>query len=173
MSQRVTARPVLIASCACGAVTVEAAGRPITSAVCYCDDCQAGARQVEAMPGAPRVQDGDGGTSYVFYRKDRVRTASGAELLHALKLKPNSATNRVMATCCNSAMFLNFDDAKHWVNVYRSRLRGDPPPLEMRFGTRFRPSGVELPNDVPSYPGYPFRLIAKLILARLAMLIST
>ncbi len=48
-------------------------------------------------------------------------------LLKGLKLKEKSATNRVVATCCNSAMVLNFDDGKPWVSVYRRRLAGDVP----------------------------------------------
>src|SRR5260370_34280610 len=99
------------ASCACGSVAFEAIGAPITSVVCYCDDCQEGSRQIEALPNARPVRDPDGGTAYSVYRKDRVKCSRGALLLKSHKIREKSATNRVIATCCNSAMFLNFDDA--------------------------------------------------------------
>ncbi len=38
-----------IARCACGSVGIEASGTPITSVVCYCDSCQEGYRQIEAL----------------------------------------------------------------------------------------------------------------------------
>jgi hypothetical protein len=40
------------ACCTCGKVELEAMGVPITSVVCYCDDCQAGAQQIETLPNA-------------------------------------------------------------------------------------------------------------------------
>ena len=157
-------------TCACGRVELEARGAPILCAACYCDDCQEAGRRIEALPGAAPAKGADGGTEYVVYRKDRVRYTRGAELLQRQKLREGSPTNRWVAGCCNSAMSLDFDDAKHWVDVYRVRLTGDKPPLEMRVSTRFKPAGAALPADVPQYPGYPFKFIAKLIGARFAML---
>jgi hypothetical protein len=82
-----------------------------------------------------------------------------------------SATNRVVASCCDSAMFVNFDDARHWVCVYRARFQGEVPPVQMCICTKFKPHNVNLPPDIPSYSGYPARLIAKLVAARVAMLL--
>jgi hypothetical protein len=164
------ARSLLKAYCTCGRVALELRGAPITSLACYCNDCQAGARQIEALPGAPLVQAPDGGTAYAVYRKDRVQTIEGADLLKSLKLKPGSPTNRVIASCCNTAMFLNFDDGKHWVDIYRERAGASAPPLEMRICTKFAPEGASVPCDVPAYAGYPLPFIAKLIGAKLAML---
>jgi hypothetical protein len=157
------ANSTLIASCRCGSVVLEATGAPIGSVVCYCDDCQAGARQIEALPDAGPVKDPDGGTAYVIYRKDRVSCSQGAALLKAYKIRESSATNRVVATCCNSAIVLNFDDRKHWVDVYRSRMQGDVPPLQMRICTKFRPGNGDVPRDVPSHRGYPFGFLVKLV----------
>jgi hypothetical protein len=156
------------AACACGQVGFEGLGAPIVSLVCYCDDCQEAARQLEALPNAPAVQDADGGTGYINFRKDRVRCSNGAALLMAYKIRKNSPTNRHVATCCNSTMLLNFDDSKHWANLYRVSVRGNMPPVEMRICTKFKTG--EIPNDVPGYPGYPFKFIAKLMAARIAML---
>ena len=166
------AHTLLTASCACGRVGLELHGTPIGSVVCYCDDCQAGARQIEALPGAPKVQGLDGGTGYVVYRRDRVSRARGGDLLKPLKIRSASATNRMVASCCNSAMLLCFDDWKHWIDVYRERIGTHPPPASMRVCTRFAPRYVDIPADVPCYPGYPPRLLAKLMGARLAMLVG-
>jgi hypothetical protein len=164
------ARTPLKVYCNCGRVALELKGAPITSIVCYCNDCQAGARQIEALSGAPLVQAPDAGTAYAVYRKDRVQNIEGADLLKSLKLKPASPTNRVIASCCNTAMFLNFDDSKHWVDIYRERLGASAPPLEMRVCTKFAPEGTAISADVPAYTGYPFPLVTKLIGAKLAML---
>ena len=160
---------LLIARCSCGSVELEASGAPIVSNVCYCDDCQEGGRQIETLPRAPAVRDADGGTAYLVYRKDRVRCSKGAPLLKGYKIKEKSATNRVVAGCCNSAMLLNFDDSKHWVDVYRARIQGDAPPLQMRICTKFKPGTGDIPEDVPHYPSFSFKFIAKLIAARIAM----
>lgn len=159
----------MIAACACGSVEIKATDTPIACAVCYCDDCQAGARHMEALPGAPRVLDAAGGSAYVVYRKDRVCCIKGAALLEPYKIRATSATNRVVASCCNSAMLLNFDDWKHWVDIYRARIRGPAPPVQMYMCTRFASAVTDGPPDVPQFQGYPIRLLAKLIKARLAM----
>jgi hypothetical protein len=160
------------AACACGNVELEASGAPIVSVVCYCDDCQEGSRQIETLPNAQPVLDPDGGTAYVVYRKDRVRCSKGDAYLKRLKIRPDSATNRAIATCCNSALLLDFDDAKHWVDVYRSRVQGELPPLQMRVCTKFKPAHGEVPNDVPSYPRFSLRFLGKLLGARIAMLLG-
>ncbi len=166
------AHTLLTASCACGRVGLELRASPIASVVCYCDDCQAGARQIEALPGALKVQGSDGGTAYVVYRRDRVSRVRGADLLKPLKIRATSSTHRVVASCCNSAMLVGFDDSKHWIDVYRERIDADAPPASMRVCTRFAPGGVRLPADVPLYAGYPLRLLTKLMGAKLAMLVG-
>jgi hypothetical protein len=162
----------LTASCSCGSVELKASGAPIVSAVCYCADCQRGARQIEALPDAGPVMDPDGGTAYILYRKDRIACSKGAALLKSYKIKENSVTNRVVATCCNSPMFMNFDKGPFWVSAYRARFPGDDlPPLQMRICTRSKPAAAALPDDVPGYPGYPLRLMARLLASGAAMLL--
>ena len=159
------------ARCSCGSVTLEVNGPPITSVVCYCDDCQEGSRQIEALPNARLVRDPDGGTSYVLYRKDRVRFSRGAHLVKGYKIREKSPTSRIVATCCNSAMILNFDDGKWWVDVYRASIHGDVLPLQMRICTKFKSGNSDVPSDVPSYSTFPVKFIAKLIAAKIAMLL--
>lgn len=161
----------ITASCSCGSVELKAIGAPIISVVCYCDDCQEGSRQIEALPSARPVLDPDGGTAYVLYRKDRVQCSKGEHLLQSNKIKVKTATNRIVATCCNSAMFMKFDDGRHWVPVYRARFQGDAPPLQMRICTKFKPKSSSVTSDLPSYTGYPFKFLAKLLAAWIPMLL--
>ena len=53
----------MIATCICGSVGIEMVGAPIVSVVCCCDDCQEGARRIEALSGAPAVLDAAGGSA--------------------------------------------------------------------------------------------------------------
>jgi hypothetical protein len=160
------------ARCSCGNVEIETLGAPIASVVCYCDTCQAGSRRIEALTNAAPILGPDGGTAYILFRKDRVRYAKGAELLKGYKVDQNLATNRVVATCCSSAMFMRLDDAMHWVPVYRGRFQTDVPPLQWRICTKFKPTNAEIPTDVPSSPMYPAGLMWKLLTSRLSMRFS-
>ena len=156
--------------CACGKVEYEATEPAILAVVCYCDDCQAAGRRIEALPNAPPVLDADGGTSCVLYRKDRVRCVRGAEFVSKLKLRDKTATNRLVATCCNSGLAMTFDDSKHWVPLFRARFRGEVRPLDMRICTKFAPDPDKIPTDVPAHKSFAFSFLAKLIGSRIAML---
>jgi hypothetical protein len=159
------------AACACGKVELEAQGAPITAAICYCGDCQAGGRMIEALPNAPKVLNDDGGSDYILYRKDRARVVKGAELLKPLKLKDGSSTSRVIATCCNSAVMLTFDGAQHWLDFYRNRvIGGSVPSVQMLVCTESAPAPERLPIGVPSYRTHSLPLIGKLLRAKLAMM---
>jgi hypothetical protein len=164
-----TAKARAHASCKCGSVEFGATGPAITSVVCYCDDCQEGSRRVEALADAPRVREPDGATAYVLYRKDRFTCVRGDHLLQDLRLRETSPTKRVIASCCNSPMFLDFEKG-HWLSIYRARFANAPPP-QMRIQTRFTPGGTEIPHDVPAYASFPFSFVVKLLLARIAMLL--
>ena len=159
------------AQCSCGAVVVALQGAPLGSFACYCDTCQEGSRRLEALPQAPTVRQFDSGTEHVLYRKDRVAYAKGREFLKGYTLDQSPKTNRVVATCCNSAMMMRFDDARHWIGIYRARLGPNAPPVEMRICTSFLPAGTVLPNDVPAYPNYAPAFLMRLLASRIAMLL--
>jgi hypothetical protein len=142
----------------------------MTSTVCYCDTCQEGSRQIEALPGAPPILGPDGGTPYILYRKDRVNYTKGAGLLKAYKTDEKSTTSRVVASCCNSAIVMRFDDAKYWVPMYRARFEGDLPPLQFRLCTKFKPANAQIPTDIPSSKMYPPGFMWVLLSTRLSML---
>jgi len=156
---------MIVARCTCGKVKIEMQGKPIASVACYCDDCQEGSRQLEALPGAAALRDAAGGTGYVLYRKDRIVYRRGRDLLEAHKLDRASATNRMVAKCCNAAMVVTFDDIRHWAPVYRDRLGAAAPALEWRICTKFVPEGVEVPKDVPSFAMYPLGMMVRLVLS--------
>jgi hypothetical protein len=156
--------------CACGSVELEARGAPIMGAACYCEDCREGSRRIAALPNGHHACNPDGGTEYVLYRKDRVACSKGSGLLRGLKNRDESPTSRVVAACCDSPLYLDFEKG-HWLSVYRARLGEDAPPPEMRVQTKSRPAGSDLPDDVPAYRGYPLKFVAKILAARIAMLL--
>ena len=156
------------ASCKCGKVEFEMIGLPIMCVACYCDDCQAASQQIEALPNASAVREPDGGTAYVLYRKDRFKCIRDEQFLQNHRLLENSPTRRVIASCCNSAMFLDFEKG-HWVSVYRARI-ADAPSLQMRIQTKFSSNPAQMRNDIPTYSTFPMRFILNLVLARVAML---
>ena len=160
------------ARCACGGVEYEAIGTPITSVICYCASCQQAGRAFERLPAAPPVLETDGGTAAILYRKDRVRCVQGQEHLKEYRLKPESPTRRLVATCCNTAMFLDFTKG-HWLSMYRCRFLKGAPEIEMRVMTRDRRASVALPNDVPNYRGHSGRFMVKLLAAWIAMRFQT
>lgn len=149
--------------CQCGAVECVGTGRPIGTAVCYCDDCQAAGHQLEKLPGAPSVLDADGGTALSLFRVNRFEVTRGAEQLTAHKLRPESATNRMVARCCNSAMYLGFDRGPHWVSTIQNRFVGAKPAIEYRHMTKFRTSALPYPDAVPTYSGFPLRFLGTVL----------
>ncbi|MDB5456449.1 MAG: hypothetical protein JWP92_2034 [Caulobacter sp.] len=163
-----TSPKTLTASCRCGEVAFDVVGPSIVSAACYCESCQEAGRRIEQLAGAPPVLGADGGTAFVLHRKDRIRCVRGGERLRAHRLKPESTTRRMVASCCNSAMFLDFTKG-HWLSLYRDRLSDGAPPLEMRVMTADRREGVALSRDVPNYATHSGQFMWKLPCAWAAM----
>lgn len=155
-------------TCECGGVKLGLQGTPILTALCYCDDCQQGSKNLEKLSGAPPVREADGSTAYVLWRKDRVEVLDGEELIEEHQLREDAPTDRVTASCCNTAMYLNFRKG-HWFTLYRRRF-ANPPPLEMGVYTKFMDGFDEDTAVVRSYRTFPLRFIGKVALARLAMI---
>jgi hypothetical protein len=122
-----------IAGCRCGQVKLEVLGEPIVSTVCHCSSCQKAGRLLEDLPGASHILDETGGTPFVLFRKDRLRCAHGAAFLAEHRLKADSPTRRIVATCCNTAMFLDFTKG-HWISIYRERLALDQATVKRKSG---------------------------------------
>jgi hypothetical protein len=148
--------------CQCGRVECLGIGAPILAATCYCSDCRAAARQIEAA-GGPPVADPDGGTALSLFRNDRFSHSRGAELLVPHKLRADSPTSRMVASCCNSALYLRFADGRFWVSVMNNRMLGAQPEIEARLETRNRDSTLPWPDDAPRYATFPKRWLFRLL----------
>jgi len=153
--------------CRCGKVRLEISGPPIVRCICYCKNCQEGARRLQELAGADIIMGNDGGTDYAAFRKDHVRVVGG-EHLEEHRLERGAPTRRLNARCCNTAMFLDFTKG-HWLSVYRNRLPADLPPPTMRINTAELSSDADLPADMANYPGHSGKFVLKLLLAWLAM----
>jgi hypothetical protein len=156
------------AVCRCGETMIELTGDPIQSVICYCESCRTAGREFERDLGAPQTVNADGGVDYCLYRKDRVKIAHGAHHLREYRLKPESPTRRVVASCCGSPMFLDFTPG-HWLTIFRDRLSGRAPEPQMRIMTKDKPEGLELSNAIPAYDTMPPRFMIKLLAAWAAM----
>ncbi len=156
-------------SCRCGAVRIVLEAAPFLAAVCYCDDCQAAGTRLAALEGAPAVLDADGGTAYAMVRKDRVQIEFGEEHLAEFRLKPDAPTRRVVATCCNTPMFLDVS-AAHWLTLYSDRMPASARrPVEMRVMTKYRNSDLPFPDAAPTYREHTLRFVFKVLGAWIAM----
>jgi hypothetical protein len=159
-----------IASCACGCVRLGTSGEPIITAICHCDDCQAGARLLKSMGAAGDFQDPWGGTAYATYRDDRLAWIRGADRLRGVKLGADAPTTRFLATCCNTPMCLKHGPG-WWTSVYRGRLGAAAPPCTMRLQTRYIPSDAPaaLPDSLPRHRRFAVGFILRLMAAGLRM----
>ena len=137
-------------SCACGAFRFEVHGTPIISAECHCKSCSSAARRLETLPVPEVIQTIHGGTRYVLYRKDRISLLAGTENLGEFRLGPKASTRRVLASCCNTPIFLEFKGG-HWLSLYGNLWKqNELPPLELRTMTQDAPNRASVPDDVPS-----------------------
>jgi len=152
------------AVCQCGETTIELIGNPIESAICYCESCRTAGRGFERDLGAPQTVRADGGVEYCIYRKDRVKIETGAQHLREYRLKPQSPTRRVVATCCNSPMFADFTSG-HWLSLYRGRLSGHAPEPRVCVMAKDKLEGTEPPKGIPSYDTFSPGVMIKLLVA--------
>ena len=156
-------------SCACGTVRMAVKGEPITVSECHCTSCRDAAARMAALPGAQAVRGENGGTHFVLYRKDRVRFLAGREMLRNFRLGPDRQTRRVIASCCNTPVLLEFKGG-HWVSLYGNLWHGQElPPLRLRTMTGDAPEGVVPADSVPSGRWATARFYGQLLGAWAAM----
>jgi hypothetical protein len=152
-----------IISCRCGQVELRTTGTPIITSCCFCDSCRTAGQLLEHLPGASPVLTPEGGTGFVLMRKNGVECLRGSELLAEYRLTPTSATRRIVATCCNRYMFLDFTPG-HWVSVVRDLLPlSARPPVEVYMMLGDLPEGVMPPAGVPRAKRLPLRFVRKLL----------
>lgn len=156
--------------CRCGAVEMEVKGGPIMSTECLCTSCRKAADLFESLPDAPRLRAATGGTRTEMYRKDRVRCLKGAANLREHRLNDKTKTRRVVATCCNTPIFLDFTDG-HWIDLYGLLWPEDSlPPLEMRtMAGDLETPVAALPDDVPNHKTHSAGFFLRLLRAWVAM----
>jgi hypothetical protein len=147
-------------TCRCGKVHIAVEGEPILAAECQCDSCRKGSAYLSSLPGGAPITSPTGGTEYVLCRKDRVAFTAGAEHLVSYRLTPTSHTRRVVAGCCNTPIFVEFERG-HWLSMYAGlwpeSLR---PAPAMRTMVSDLPERTVLPDDIPNHktqsPGFIF-----------------
>jgi len=155
--------------CRRGKVHLEVVDAPMIAAECHCQSCREAARRMAGLPGAVPITESNGGTPFVLYRKDRVRITGGKEWLRNFRLGPDRQTRRVVATCCNSPVLLEFKGG-HWASLYGTLWpAGTRPAPELRTVTGDVPDGVVLDDAVPAGGWQTTRFIAKLFAAWAAM----
>jgi hypothetical protein len=124
---------------------------------------------MERLPGAPRIVGPTGTTHLVLYRKDRIHFTKGTELLKEYRLAPESRTRRIIASCCNTPIGLDFTKG-HWLSFYSCLWSAHTlPPVQMRTMTRDALEGTILSDGVPNHRRYAFSFFAKLMSAWVAM----
>lgn len=156
-------------ACNCGRTRLAIEGAPIVSAECCCNSCREAGTRLQSLPEAPPLVDAKGATRFVLYRKDRVRFTQGAEHLAEFRLTPRSKTRRVVAGCCNTPMFLEFQSG-HWLSLYGGLWpAGTLPALEMRTMAMDLPDASVLPDDVPNAKRQSAAFMLKLLGAWMAM----
>ena len=122
-------------------------GPHIATVECLCTSCQVAGRTLKALPGAAPILDHKDATPYVMHRKDRVSITAGQDKLKAYRISEDAGTRRVIATCCNTPIFMEMKGG-HWLSIYAALWPdADRPAIEMRTMTGARD---DLPNDVPN-----------------------
>ncbi|MGJ7900985.1 GFA family protein [Lysobacter sp. 1R34A] len=168
MSASATAATAMI-GCACGRTRMEASGAPILVSECLCDSCRAAAARLAALPGAVDRLTAYGATPCAEYRKDRIRIVSGAEHLAEFRLSADAGTRRVVATCCNTPVFLELKGA-HWLSVYLHLWPPHTrPTAQLRTMVGDLDDASRLPDDLPNLKSQSLWFYAKLLAAWIAM----
>lgn len=155
--------------CACGQTRLELTGTPIAVTECLCNSCRAAAARLAKLPGAKNLLTSYEATPTADYRKDRVRILSGAEHLKEFRLSADAGSRRIVATCCNTPVFLELKGA-HWLSVYLHLWPDDTrPKAEFRTMVGDLPDASDLPHDIPNLKSHTVSFYAKLLWAWIKM----
>ncbi|WP_366933738.1 hypothetical protein [Devosia sp.] len=156
-------------TCACGQCALTLTGAPFISTECHCNSCREAGGKLAALPLARPMLEPDGGTRFVLYRKDRVEIAKGHELLRGYRLSTTTPTRRVVATCCNSPVFLEFKGG-HWLSLYSSLWPADTAPApQIRTMVSDREAETQLEGAIPHGRMQTLGFYGKLLAAWIAM----
>ncbi|MBO9456566.1 hypothetical protein J7376_16785 [Paracoccus sp. R12_1] len=142
-------------TCSCGAAALDLDGPPILAAECHCTSCRAAAERFAAP-----VTEPNSGTRFVLQRKDKAKVVKGEAHLASFRLSDDASTQRIVATCCNAPMWLEFKGG-HWISVYAARWpQGEAPRPELRTMTKDASGTLsdDLPNAKTQSAGFMGRL---------------
>jgi len=155
--------------CACGHTRLKVQGAPILVSECLCDSCRAAAARLARLPGGSDILTAYGATPSAEYRKDRIEIVAGADSLSEFRLKPGAGSRRIVATCCNTPVFLEMKGA-HWLSLYLHLWPEEARPKpELRTMTGDLPDASALPADIPNLKTHTMSFYAKLLGAWIAM----
>lgn len=153
-------------ACSCGKFHLEVLGAPFITTECHCNSCRQAATRLRTTP---TMVGTNGGTPFVLYRKDRVRFPDGLSLLRGYRLSETAPTRRVVTSCCNSPVLLEFAGA-HWLSLYASLWpAATRPTLQIRTMTSDLPPGTKLDDSVPAGRRTTLGFYARLLGAWIAM----
>jgi hypothetical protein len=162
-----------IIGCGCARTRIELQGAPIVVSECLCNSCRAAATRLARLPGARNILTSYGATPCAEYRKDRVRIVSGAEHLSEFRLSADAGSRRVVATCCNTPVFLEMKGA-HWLSIYLHLWPEEArPKAEMRTMAGDLPDASRVPDDIPNLKSHALSFYAKLLGAWVGMRFRT
>lgn len=137
-------------ACACGQFHVELIADPFATAECHCTSCRTAAQRLDALPPSRAIFGENGGVPYVLYRKDRVHFPDGTDALAGFRLNEAASTRRVVATCCNTPIFLEFQGG-HWLSFFAGLWpEQQRPAMQIRTQTGDVPDGVMLDDSLPA-----------------------
>jgi hypothetical protein len=156
---------VFHAYCACGRVEFEGIGPALATLACYCDDCQAAGKLIDALPAGHGGLDADGGTVSVLFRKDRVRCVRGSELLVDHKLRPHSHATRAIASCCNSNVSTRFDNWFPMTALRTFSVNLESVKPEACIMTKYAPDASQIMHAVPRSERLPVGFVLQLMAA--------
>lgn len=158
-----------IIGCQCGKTHFEVTGEPILVSECLCNSCRAAAARLERLPGAKPMLTPYQATPSAEYRKDRIKTLSGAENLREFRLTADADSRRIVATCCNTPVFLEMKGA-HWLSVYLHLWpAATRPKPELRTMVGDLKDASALPADIRNLKTHHLAFYAKLLKAWIAM----
>ena len=143
------------AHCSCGKVELEIDADPILKTVCNCGSCRQAAHIFEQLPGAEPIAGENGGVPYILFRKDAIRCTAGQDHLRDHRLTESSPTRRIVATCCNTFMFLDFTKG-HWVSVFPPIL--DDQAIVEQAPVKDRQSPMFILTLLTAWAGMGFRM---------------
>ena len=156
-------------TCRCGQTAFAATGEPITVTECMCDSCRKAADFFEQRLQAPPIRTILGGTACAEYRKDRFEINRGQSNLAAYYLHPRAKTRRVVASCCNTPLWIELGGA-HWMGLYLSNWpEAHRPEIDIRTMVKDLSPGIQLPDDIPNRETHSFKFYAQLMKAWILM----